>query len=430
MLQTRGYKYELQLNNKERTRLTQCAGISRFAWNWGLKERLHRYKVQTGNARYTDAMKQHKLLNKLKKSDFLWMYEVSKCIPQEALRDLEQAFKNFCRGRKHTYANKKKSKVGFPRFKKKNKAKDSFRLTGTLKILPQTKQVQLPRLGLVRVKERPKLPPTARILSATVSRTATKWYVAFTVEEERVIPVRGYEKVLGLDAGLARFTTLSSGIPVPKPKFLLKRLKKLRRLSKVHSRKKPGSNNRRKSTQKLAKFHAKVTNTRKDFQHKLSYTLVKNHDVLVVEDLSLKGLMKNKKQSRYWADLAHGEFQRLLIYKSAKYGTLLVEADRWFPSSKLCSNCLMNHQDLTLNDRIFCCPFCGLKIDRDYNAALNLRQYFYQFILSQVIPVIPAAESSAETLNACEETISPVDLQARLNEAGRKAPMKIGPKRP
>ena len=131
-----------------------------------------------------------------------------------------------------------------------------------------------------------------------------------------------------------------------------------------------------------------------------------------------------------WADLAHGEFQRLLTYKSKKYGTLLVEADRWFPSSKLCSNCLMYHINFTLKDRIFCCTFCGLKIDRDYNAALNLEQYFYQFILYQVTPINPVAESSSETINACEETVRPANLQARLNESGRQALTKTGPKRP
>ena len=426
VLQTRGYKYELQLNNKERTRLIQCAGTSRFAWNWGLAERLQRYKVQRGTDKYTDAMKQHKLLNQLKKTDFFWMYEVSKSIPQEALRDLEQAFQNFYRERKRAKITQKKPRIGFPKFKKKHRTKDSFRLTGTIKIFPHQKLVQLPRLGQLRVKEPPALPSTARILSATVSRTADRWYVAFTVEEEQVIPTRSHEKVLGLDAGLTRFTTLSSGIPVPKPKFLLKRLKKLRRLSKAHSRKQLGSKNRCKSAQRLAKFHAKVANTRKDFQHKLSHTLVKHHDVLVVEDLSVKGLIKNKKQSRHWADLAHGEFRRLLVYKSARNGVIFVEADRWFPSSKQCSNCLMYHPGLTLKDRVFCCPFCGQEFDRDHNAALNLQQYFYSFILWQVNSHSYVAESSAETLNACGELIRPTYQQAHLNEAGRQALSQTG----
>ncbi|MFW9903116.1 MAG: RNA-guided endonuclease InsQ/TnpB family protein [Candidatus Thorarchaeota archaeon] len=152
--------------------------------------------------------------------------------------------------------------------------------------------------------------------------------------------------------------------------------------------------------------------------------------MLVIEDLYVKGLIKNKKQSRHWADLAHGAFQRLLKYKSRNYGALLVEADRWFPSSKLCSNCLRYHSNLTLKDRTFHCSFCGLTLDRDYNAALNLVHYFHCFILSQVTSHIPVAESSAETLNACEETVSPVSLQTRLDEAGRQALAKTGHTRP
>ncbi|MFX0182762.1 MAG: RNA-guided endonuclease InsQ/TnpB family protein [Candidatus Hodarchaeota archaeon] len=222
-------------------------------------------------------------------------------------------FQNFYRARSQASPQKR---IEFPKFKKKNKSKDSFRLTGTIKVFFATKRVQLPRLGQVRVKEIPHFAPTARILSATVSRTADKWYVAFTAEEEHFIPDCCYERVLGLDAGLTRFTTLSSGLFVSKPKFLLKRLMKLRRLSKAHSRKQAGSANRRKSARTLAKFYQRVANTRKDFHHKLSSNLIKNHDVLVVEDLYVKGLMKNKRQRRNWADLAHGEFQQYLTYKS------------------------------------------------------------------------------------------------------------------
>ena len=150
---------------------------------------------------------------------------------------------------------------------------------------------------------------------------------------------------------------------------------------------------------------------------------------MVVEDLYVKGLMKNKHQSRHWADLAHGEFQQLITYKSKKYGKLLVEADRWFPSSKLCSNCLMIHRNLALKDRKFCCSFCGLETDRDYNAALNLEQYFNMFILSQVTHLSSVATSSEETLNACGKAVRPESVQVRLDEAGRQAPLRKSPKR-
>jgi putative transposase len=136
--------------------------------------------------------------------------------------------------------------------------------------------------------------------------------------------------------------------------------------------------------------------------------------------------MQNKKLSKYWADLSHGMFQRLLEYKAPLYGSTLIEIDRWFPSSKLCSNCLYYHRDLTLADRVFHCPLCGLKIDRDQNAAFNIEAYYniYQFL------IFPVVESSAETLNACGETVRPDNVQARLDESGRQALVRTGPKRP
>ncbi|MFX1536167.1 MAG: RNA-guided endonuclease InsQ/TnpB family protein [Promethearchaeota archaeon] len=350
-------------------------------------------------------MKQHKALNVLKKSELAWMYQVSKCVPQEALRDLQTAFDNFFTDLKKRRETGSKAKFGFPKFKKKGKCKDKFRLTGTIKVFSETKLVQLPRLKKLRLKEKPDLHPSAKILSATVSRTADRWYVSLGVmEEARELPEKccAPETIVGIDAGLAKFIVLSNGLYVPCLKFLPRRLRKLRRLSQAHSRKKKGSNNRKKSAMKLARFHRRVSNTRSDFHHKLSHYLVKNHDVIVIEDLYIKGLIKNKKLSRYWADHAHGELQRMLTYKGKKYGTTIIKADRWFPSSQLCSNCLLPHKNLTLPDRTFTCAFCGQSTDRDSNAALNLAHYYYMFIHPQLHPV---AESSAETLNACGDPV-------------------------
>ncbi|MHA2202342.1 MAG: RNA-guided endonuclease InsQ/TnpB family protein [Candidatus Hodarchaeales archaeon] len=405
MFRIRGYKYELRVNNKEKTWLTQCAGTARFAWNWGLVERLTRYKNGTGEARYTDAIKQHKKINRLKKSEFNWMYNYSKCIPQEALRDLEQAFKKFFNGRKNG------KKVGFPKFKKKFRCKDSFRLTGVIRFYPDNKLVQLPRLGRLKLEERPSLPEDYRILNATVSREADSWYVSATVEETCLDPPVVQGEVLGLDAGLKRFSTLSNGIPIPSPKFLLGRFRKLQRLSRSHSRKRQGSKNRKKSARKLARFHKRVSDCRKDFLHKTSLTLAKSHSVLAIEDLFVKGMMMNKKQSKYWQDLAHGEFQRLLRYKTSWCGSLLVHVPRFFPSSKLCSNCLWYHPSLTLQDRIFVCQLCGLEFDRDLNAARNLVNYYQwyapiiHFSLKSSLPSVAA--SFPETLNACGEAVRP-----------------------
>ena len=418
MFRTRGYKYELKVNNKERTLLTKCAGVSRFTWNWGLNNRRKRYKYQIGTARYTNAMKQHKELNRLKPTDFPWMYEVSKCVPQEALRDLDRAYQNFFTNHQQRKRKQTTRNVGLPKFKKKGKCKDSFRLTGAIHLFQKKKQVQLPRLGKLRLKERPNLSVTARILSVTVSQIADRWYVAFTVREEQPDCKPNDGPIVGLDKGLSVFAALSSGIPIARPKFLLRQARKQRRLSKAHSRKQKGSNNKRKSALCLAQFYRRIVNQRHNFLHQTSTYLAKNHSVIITEDLHVKGLMQNKKLSKFWADLSHGMFQRLLAYKASLYGSRLVVIDRWFPSSKLCSNCLYYHRDLTLADQIFHCSLCGLVLDRDLNAAINVANYYtiYHFLF------FPVADSSAETLNACGEVARPALKQAHLVESGRTAP--------
>jgi len=333
------------------------------------------------------------------------MYQYSKCIPQESLRDLERAFKNFQQNWKARQAGQTRRYVGFPKFKKKGRCKDSFRLNGVIKIFTDSKLVQLPRLGKLRVKETPNLKETARILSATVSRNADRWYVSFTVEENHPEPTPNEGQLLALDKGLKVFLGTSLGLPVTKPQFLLYQSKKLRKLSKSVSRKQVGSRNQQKAVDQLARFHAHVTHTRHDFLHKTTTSFAKNHSVIVVENLNIQGLSKNKRQSKYWNDLAHGEFQRQLEYKATWYGAKLVKVDRFFPSSKLCSNCLYYNPDLTLADRIYRCPLCGLELDRDWNAALNLEHYYhiYEPRLNRNV-----AESSEETLNAGGEVVRPI----------------------
>jgi len=418
LFRTRGYKYELRVNNKERTLLAKCTAISRFAWNWGLANRNKRYQSQTGDARYTNAMKQHKELNLLKHTDFPWMYEVSKCVPQEALRDLDRGYQNFFTNHQQRKRKQTTRYVGFPKFKKKGRCKDTFRLTGAIHLFPAVKQVQLPRLGKLRLKERPNLLTSSRIMSATVSRTADRWYVVLTVEEEQPECKPNGGPIIALDKGLSVFAALSSGIPIVRPKFLLRQARKQHRLSKNHSRKQKGSNNKRKSALRIARFYRRISNQRYNFLHQTSTYLAKNHSVIVTEDLHIKGLIQNKKLSKYWTDLSHGMFQRLLEYKAPLYGSAVIKIDRWFPSSKLCSNCLYYHRDLLLSDRVFHCPLCGLVLDRDQNAALNIANYYTMYHLL----LFPVTESSAETLNACGEAVRPAFLQARVVESGRTAP--------
>ncbi len=355
----RAYRYELKPNASQEILLAKHAGAARFTYNWGLALRIELYEK---SQKSTNAIEQHKLLNSLKLSNFSWMYEVSKCAPQEALRDLDKAFKNFFRGLKQT------QKVGFPKFKKKS-FHDSFRLTGTIKI--KNKEIQLPRLGPIKLKEESKL--EGKILSATVSREADRWYVSLTVEQHINTPNPIIGETVGVDIGLTCFAALSNGDKEFAPKPLTKKLKRLKRLSKQHSRKIAGSKNRKKSALKLARQHRKIRNIRKDFLHKTSTKLTKTKSAIIIEDLDIKGMLHGPaKLNRPIHDAGWGEFKRMLEYKTTWYGSKLIVAPRYYPSSKICSKCGFSINQIPLSVRHWCCPSCQSQHDRDINAAINL----------------------------------------------------------
>ena len=371
----KAYRYELKPNVQQRILLAKHAGVARFAYNWGLKQRIDLYEKEKVA---TNAIEQHRILNSLKVQEFPWMYAVSKCAPQESLRDLDRAFQNFYRGLKQG------KQVGFPKFKKKG-IHDSFRLTGTIKV--EEKSVQLPRLGIMRLKECSQV--EGRILSATLSRKADRWYVSLTVELEIEVPKSLESAPLGLDLGLSAFVTTSEELKIVPPKPLNKAIKKLRRLSKQHSRKKIGSNNRKKSSLKLARHHRKVNNQRIDFQHKLSTTLAKTKSVLIVEDLDVKKMLQSRKLNRHISDVGWSGFLGMLEYKTQWYGSALIKACRYYPSTKMCSHCGHIEEKLTLDIREWTCCRCKKEHDRDINAAKNLLKLY---------------TGSSPGINACGDT--------------------------
>lgn len=358
MLINRAYRYELDPNKEQRILLAKHAGAARFAYNWGLARRIALYEQEKKS---TNAIAQHKELNALKKTAFPWMYEVSKCAPQEALRNLDNAFQCFFKGLKTG------RRVGFPKFKKKGQC-DSFRLTGDIHIL--LRHVQLPRLGAIRLKETPAV--EGRILSATVRREADRWFVSVAVELERPDPVPVEGPTTGIDVGLTTFATLSTGEKVDAPKPLGKALRKLKRLSRSLSRKQKGSKNRKKAQLRLTRLHRRIRNIRQDFLHKFTTSLAKTKSVIVLEDLNVKGMMRNRHLARSIADASWAEMKRQLAYKTVWYGSRLVLADRWFPSSKTCHDCGYVMDKLPLSVREWTCPNCGVVHDRDENASQNL----------------------------------------------------------
>jgi putative transposase len=397
MLVTKAYRYELDPNNSQRTNLLRHAGIARFAYNWGLDQRIKLYKENQGANRFTNAMKQHKILNSLKQSQFPWMYECSKCAPQEALRDLDKAYRNFIQGLKTG------RKVGFPRFKRKG-VRDSFRLTGVIRV--KGRRIQLPRLGEIRIKEKKKRYYKGRILSVTVRRRADRWFVSITVAEEirDPNPIKG--TVVGVDLGVKTLATLSDGTSFSNHRALRKRLRKLKRLSKNLSRKKDGSKNREKARLRLARMYLKIFNIRQDSLHKVTTYLAKSHSKIVIEDLGVSGMMKNRRLARAIADVGMYEFRRQLEYKCQWHGSQLIIAPRTFPSSKRCSRCGQKRKEISLSEREYHCEVCGLRVDRDLNAALNL-----------------VTVSLPETQTACGEDVRPcASFGIAMQTSGRQEP--------
>lgn len=229
----RGYKTELDLNNKQKTACLQHAGAARFAYNWGLARKIEAYKK---GEKAPTAIDLHRELNKLKKTELSWMYSVSKCAPQEALRHVDKAYDNFFRKVKLKKQGKFKGKVGFLKFKKKSKGIGSFRFTtGVIKVFSDA--IQLPRLGKLRLKEHDYLPVNARILSASVSEQAGRWFVSVQVEEERPEPVNTATTAIGIDLGITTLATCSDKVEFANPRPLKHKLKKLKRLQRAHSRK-------------------------------------------------------------------------------------------------------------------------------------------------------------------------------------------------
>lgn len=352
----KSFKTELHLNNKQRTLIGKHAGVARHAYNWGLATCIELH--EKGEKR-PSAITLHKRLVAEVKSQNEWYYEVSKCAPQQALRDLERAFTNF-------FTVKIR---GFPRFKKKG-VNDSFYLEGNIQI--KGNQIKLPRIGWVKTYE--KFLPPILIKShsnVTISRQADKWFISYKVDAEPQ-PIDHPKGCVGVDLGVKTLATLSNGMTFPSVKAYRKDKKKLASLQRNVSRKVKGSNNRKKAIKKLAKAHYQVACIRQDATHKLTSYLAKNHSEVVIEDLNVSGMLKNHRLAQAIADGGFYEFRRQLEYKCQWYGSQLTVVERFYPSSKTCSDCQEVKKDLKLSDRTFICPSCGFFLDRDLNAAINL----------------------------------------------------------
>ncbi len=356
------HRIALDPNNAQATYLARACGVARFAYNWALAEwkRQHEaHKADPSLPKPSPAALRRRL-NAMKREQFAWMLEVTKCAPQMAIIQLGQAFQNFFAGR-----------ACYPRFRKKG-VHDRFSLTNDQFSLDDCR-IRIPNLGWVRMRE--SLRFAGKIMSAAISRVANRWFVSITVgtEDRSHLPTAENQGAVGVDLGVSALATLSTGERIAGPKPHKALLNRVRRLSRGLSRKQKGSANRARAKAKLAKLHARIAHIRQDALHKLTSDLTRRFHTIAIEDLNVRGMMKNRHLARSIADMGFFEFRRQLGYRAAMRGGGVVVADRFFASSKTCSACGHKLDDLPLSVREWTCPECGSVHDRDVNAAINLK---------------------------------------------------------
>lgn len=359
----RAYKTKLDPTSKQRNLFIACAGVSRFVYNWALADR----KAMFDSGGKPNMYEQKRRFNALKKECFSWIEQYPYEISESSFENLDTAYLNFFRRVKEG-----KEKAGFPKFKSRHSSSLSFRLRRN--ILVDEGKIRLQRIGWVRLAEKDYIPTDkCRILYATVSESAGDWFVSVQVEMD-IQEQTPTGNAIGIDMGVKSLAVCSDGTTFDNPKTLEKYSNRLARLQRELSRRVKGSNNRLKTKAKIAKLHRKITNTRKHTLHNISRHVTANTTpkTVVIEDLNIKGMIANRKLAKAIADSAMGELRRQIEYKAAWSNIEIKTADRFYPSSKTCSNCGSIKTEFSLSERTYICADCGLTIDRDLNAARNL----------------------------------------------------------
>ena len=355
----KSYKFRFTPTKEQEEQLAKEFGCARWIWNRSLVEKDYAYK-QWGLCLSSHDISRH--ITQYKKTDYPWLNEASATVLNQKLLDQDKAFDNFFKGR-----------ASFPKFKKKHHAQSIRYQMDQRCVLNNYRAgelLKLPKLGELKINW--SQVPGGIPKMVTVSKTASgKYFVGFMCEVgQGLMPTTG--NVVGIDVGIKDVVVTSDGFHSGAPKYTYYYRRRLRKAQRVLSRKKKGSNGWNKQRIVVARIHEKIANSRKDFLHKLTTKLVGENDVICVEDLNVSGMMKNRKLSKAVADVGIHELNRQVEYKSQWYGKQVIKISRWEPSTKKCSNC-GQIRIMKLSQRVYECE-CGLVMDRDLNAAINIKK--------------------------------------------------------
>ena len=362
------HKIRIYPNKEQEVFLKKSCGVARFAYNWGLAEWQNQYK----NGEKPNYLKLKKQFNGIKRADFPFTCEVSKCCTETAFANLGKAYKNFFTKR-----------TKYPKFKKKG-MHNSFGLDN-LKFHIEGNHIKLTKMKPMRMAEEFRF--EGKIMSGTVFRVADKWYISIAVDVQKDMTLPKTGKYVGVDLGVKDIAITSDGYKFANPRWINKSEKKLKRLNRELARRQRASKRRERTRLLLARQFDRVANQRKDWLHKITTFLVRNYDVISLEDLNVRGMVKNHNLAKAITNVALGEFNRQIEYKAQMYRKQIYRADRFFPSSKTCSVCGCIQDKMPLNVREWTCPECRAHHDRDINAATNL--------LRQAMPEVTHGEKSA-----------------------------------